>query len=79
MRLCLPSSLSDKTEIPELLVPCFHLPGEKLPSLSSATCSRVYLALWTLPGGSLDRTGVHTGSCCLRQHQCGHKETGGCW
>lgn len=33
MRLCLPSSPSDKTDIPELLVPCFHFPGEKLPYL----------------------------------------------
>lgn len=29
----LPSSLSDKTDIPELLVPFFHFPGEKLPHL----------------------------------------------
>lgn len=33
MRLCLPSSPSDKTDIPELLVPCFHFPGEELPYL----------------------------------------------
>lgn len=33
MRPCLPSSSNDKAEIPELLVPCFHFPGEKLPYL----------------------------------------------
>lgn len=33
VRLSLLFSSSDKTDTPELLVPCFHFPGEKLPYL----------------------------------------------
>lgn len=81
VRLCLLSSLTHKTSL-SCLYHAFIFLGEKLPYLyhpSSATCSKVYLALWTLPLGSPDRTGIHTGSCCLKQHQCGCKETGGWW
>lgn len=35
MKLCLASSPSAKIDIPELLVLCFHFPGEKLPYLST--------------------------------------------